>query len=446
MINRKQIKGSVLALLVLVMVSIGCSSDDDVQPQIETPVENKAPVISAQTFTAKEDVADDTVIGTVTATDPESKALTFTLTQNSEDLFELTTTGELSLAADKKLDFETTSSYTLTVEVSDGTNKTSAEITIAVENVAEAFITIWKTTESNEVISIGLNEDFIYDFTIDWGDGAVESGQTTPPSHTYTTAGTYIVSITGTFPAIRMNYRDNTSHKLQTLEQWGDNKWESFDTAFAGCMNMTYNATDIPNLSKTTDMTDMFAYCLKFDGDLNNWDVSTITNMKQVFSDCSEFNSDLNNWDVSNVTDMSSMFYKATSFNRDLNQWNVSNVVDMVGMFYGDTSFNGDVSQWDVSNVTNMGYMFVGATSFNGDLSQWDISKVTSMFSMLSNTKLSTVNYDALLNKWSSLPNVQSNVKFGVQGLTYCDAGIAGRTSLINDKGWTITGDRECPR
>ena len=97
MIQRKQIRGSVLSLLVLVVVSIGCSKDDDTQPQAETPDEtpvvNKAPEISAQTFTVAEDVADDAVIGSIVATDPESKALTFILTQNSEDLFELTTTG-----------------------------------------------------------------------------------------------------------------------------------------------------------------------------------------------------------------------------------------------------------------------------------------------------------------------------------------------------------------
>ena len=143
---------------------------------------------------------------------------------------------------------------------------------------------------------------------------------------------------------------------------------------------------------------------------------------------------------------MIAMFNRATSFNGDLNDWNVSKVENMRIMFSEATSFNGNISGWNVSNVTNMTRMFNLATSFNGDISGWDVSKVTTMVSMLDSSNLSQANYDALLTKWSALPNIQSDVSFGVQGLTYCDGGIAGRTSLINDKGWTITGDRECPR
>jgi len=44
---------------------------------------------------------------------------------------------------------------------------------------------------------------------------------------------------------------------------------------------------------------------------------------------------EINNWDVSKVTDMSEMFIGARSFNQPLNNWNVSNdVTDMQLMFY----------------------------------------------------------------------------------------------------------------
>ena len=144
--KKRQFKASMLAMTMIAVLSIGCSKDDDTQPQTETPTPppvaevDKVPVISAQTFTAKEDIKDDVVIGSIVATDPESKALTFTLAQNNNDLFELTAAGELSLIADKKLDYETTTSHTLTVEVSDGKNKASAEITITVENVVELYV------------------------------------------------------------------------------------------------------------------------------------------------------------------------------------------------------------------------------------------------------------------------------------------------------------------
>ncbi|WP_035097300.1 BspA family leucine-rich repeat surface protein, partial [Aquimarina megaterium] len=100
---------------------------------------------------------------------------------------------------------------------------------------------------------------------------------------------------------------------------------------------------------------------------------------------------------------------------------------------------------WDVSNVIGMPFMFMDATSFNQDISDWDIQNVISMGSMLDNTKLSTVNYDALLTKWAALPNIQSNVTFGVEGLTYCTAQVA-RENLTGSKRWRIIGDTSCPR
>ncbi|WP_103068034.1 BspA family leucine-rich repeat surface protein [Aquimarina sediminis] len=495
MMKLKQIKGDITILLLMIILSVGCNNDDDIQPTVspdEPPVVNTAPEINAQTFTVKEDITDDVLIGKVVATDVENDPLTFVLTKNNNDLFEMTKTGELSLVADKKLDFETTTTYTITVEVSDGTLKASVDITISVEDVIEAFITRWKTTTPYEIVTIGLNKDITYGFTIDWGDGTVEKNQTTTASHSYATVGTHKVAISGVFPMFRITEGANV---LESIEQWGDNTWESFDGAFAGCVNMTYNAVDIPNLSKVTNMSDMFSGCAKFNADLNNWDVSTVTNMHQMFSNCTSFTIGLNGWDVSNVMDMESMFYRATSFNGDVSKWSVAKVTSMLGMFYGATAFNGDLSSWDVSSVEKMDYMFIGASSFNGDLSTWDTSNVTSvssMFSgcgkfnadlskwdvskvtnmrsmffgaisfdsdisdwdiqnvttmdgMLDNTNLSTTHYDALLVKWSALPNLESNVTFGVEGLVYCNA-YTERINLTDGKRWRIVGDISCPR
>ena len=42
---------------------------------------------------------------------------------------------------------------------------------------------------------------------------------------------------------------------------------------------------------------------------------------------------EISNWDVSKVTNMEDMFRNASSFNQPLNNWNVSNVTNMYGMF-----------------------------------------------------------------------------------------------------------------
>ena len=45
----------------------------------------------------------------------------------------------------------------------------------------------------------------------------------------------------------------------------------------------------------------------KFNGDISQWDVSSVTNMDSMFK-CSKFNGDINLWNVSNVEYMSFMF------------------------------------------------------------------------------------------------------------------------------------------
>ena len=37
-------------------------------------------------------------------------------------------------------------------------------------------------------------------------------------------------------------------------DQWGSIAWSSMERAFFSCSNMTYNATDVPNLSAVTSM------------------------------------------------------------------------------------------------------------------------------------------------------------------------------------------------
>lgn len=76
------------------------------------------------------------------------------------------------------------------------------------------------------------------------------------------------------------------------------------NNAFYGCENLQILATDTPDLSKVTDMGNMFRAATNFNGDLSNWDVSNVTNMTNVFNGARNFNSDLSAWDVSKVTNM----------------------------------------------------------------------------------------------------------------------------------------------
>jgi surface protein len=76
-------------------------------------------------------------------------------------------------------------------------------------------------------------------------------------------------------------------------------------------------------------------------GYIHQWDVSRITDMSNLFSNMPTFNEHISNWDVSNVTTMANMFYRCADFNQDLSNWDVSKVTDMSRMFYGCSNFTG---------------------------------------------------------------------------------------------------------
>jgi surface protein len=159
--------------------------------------------------------------------------------------------------------------------------------------------------------------------------------------------------------------------------------------------------------------------------------------MSSMFYSAGSFNQDIGDWNVSSVTRMYSMFLYASSFNQDIGDWDVSSVTDMTNMFYGVSNFNCDISGWDVSSVTSMGTMFA-YTSLDQDLSSWDVSSVTGMSNMFVGLAMSTDNYDALLNGWST-QTLKSNVTFSAGSSTYSTAAETARSSLVNTYGWTIT-------
>ncbi|WP_425392096.1 BspA family leucine-rich repeat surface protein [Ekhidna sp.] len=322
------------------------------------------------------------------------------------------------------------------------------------QSSSASFITTWQTTADNETITIPTFSGETYDYTVDWGDGTVETDFTGDASHTYATSATYTVAISGTFPRIYFN-NTGDKDKIQTIEQWGNIAWTSMSAAFAGCGNLTYTATDVPDLSNVSSMASMFSGATSFNGGISSWDVSNVTDMGGMFFGAFTFNQNIGNWNVSAVTNMSSMFNGASSFNQDVSPWEVGQVTNMAGMFSG-TAFNQDISDWDVSSVRDMSLMFQSASSFDQDLGTWDISGVVadggatsfSMSQMLDGTGMSTDNYDATLLGWADdnggTETIPSGVTLGANGLNYC-GGEAARDELINTHGWTINGDsKEC--
>ncbi len=84
--------------------------------------------------TVSDDVPNGTVLGTVTATDPDGDSLTFSITDgNSDGVFGIGPgTGVLSIADNSNLSYVEVSRYFLTLRVSDGAAADSAVVKVDV--------------------------------------------------------------------------------------------------------------------------------------------------------------------------------------------------------------------------------------------------------------------------------------------------------------------------
>ena len=113
-----------------------------------------------------------------------------------------------------------------------------------------------------------VDDDFQYDFTIDWGDGNTESlnkaDVTALPesfdwgegerrlTHEYDVPGIYDIKISGVFAGFLMAFGDGFS-KLLDIKQWGNIQWQGrMDSAFQSCDNLNISASDIPDFSQIT--------------------------------------------------------------------------------------------------------------------------------------------------------------------------------------------------
>lgn len=287
--------------------------------------------------------------------------------------------------------------------------------TVVFERNQSEFITTWKTDNSgdsaNDTITLPLLEPArggVYNFNVDWGDGSDDNITTynqAETTHTYSTPGTYTVTISGQIASWSFTLTSNNSdpQKLINISNWGTFQPVE-NQAFKNCSNLDVTATDAPDLSLTTSIEQFFSFCstLQYNESVNNWDVSGIVDFKNVFNDCLIFNQPLDNWDTSSGQFMQEMFDNCQLFNQPLNTWNVSSVTDFSEMFQ-DTAFNQDLNSWNTSSALDMSNMFTNS-EMAGNISSWNVSNVTTFVRMLQNC----INFNSDISGW----NVSSGISF----------------------------------
>jgi hypothetical protein len=249
-----------------------------------------------------------------------------------------------------------------------------------------------------------------YNYDVDWGDGTTSTGVTGSTTHTFPSAGNYVVKISGAFDYIRFS---NGGDRLKLLEvqNWGNIVWRSFYLAFWNCANMNITANDTPDLSAILATVEFY----------------------YAFRQCNIQNSPkISDWDVSIITDFRSMFYANSNFNENLNSWNMSSASLLTDMFRF-SSFNHNIGNWQIASLTNAQGMFF-------------------------NSGMSTANYTDTIVGWANyvfINGLPLNVNMGTQngrtfdtsrsgGANFANAGAARTyltTATPTGAGWTISGD-----
>ncbi|MEQ9099002.1 MAG: FG-GAP-like repeat-containing protein, partial [Imperialibacter sp.] len=166
------------------------------------------------------------------------------------------------------------------------------------------FVTTWVTSDGTITVPT-TGSGYNYDIT--WanlttafqGDGLI-TGQTGDYQITGLTNGdTYQIEITGDFPRIYFN-SGAEKDKITTIEQWGDIVWTSMESAFLNCTNLTYNATDAPDLTNVTSLDNMFSGATSFNGDIGNWNISSVASMANMLDNTAistaNFDATLTGW------------------------------------------------------------------------------------------------------------------------------------------------------
>ncbi|MEL6305472.1 MAG: cadherin domain-containing protein, partial [Bacteroidota bacterium] len=202
---------------IIVTADDGENARDFIITIRELDVSDQAPKLDEPfVFDVLESVDDAFIIGTTTAIDPDGDPLTYAITVNDDNLFKIDNNGQLSLAVGRELDYQNAEQHIITVAVSDDiVDPVETQVTINVIEVVEydptAFVTTWKTSNENEEVEIGVDSDYVYNFTVDWGDGNVDNlnlnGQDSF-SHIYNEIGIHVVAIQGIFPAIHAQNGD----------------------------------------------------------------------------------------------------------------------------------------------------------------------------------------------------------------------------------------------
>jgi uncharacterized protein YndB with AHSA1/START domain len=297
-----------------------------------------------------------------------------------------------------------------------------------------AFITQWKTdnagTTNNDQINFRVEQASNYH--IDWGDGNDETFIGTGDLiHTYSSPGTYTVTVTGQVVFSMKNNGDR--QKLVDILQHGDVTYLNDIRTLYNTSLTSVSATDIPDLSNITSMRAFFldSSLLTDITNFHLWDVSTVTDITNIFYNCTLFNDDIPIF--TSATNGTQAFQQASSFNQNING-KFPALTNGSSMLQNCASFNNDgVGISGFNTVLNANSMFNNCDALNVTINGF--TNCTTATDFLANTAIfnSTVSgFNSLINSNRFFLNAISYnqpIGFSVSQISFAQSKFQGATS-----------------
>lgn len=269
-------------------------------------------------------------------------------------------------------------------------------------------------------VTVGNGYEFVLpayginNLNIDWGDTNQDSAVTVVnPSHTYTTAGTYQIKVSGSMDSFGFGTTTTSRNNVDKVIALGNLGLINIQYGFKQCVNMTEFTVGDSDLSGVTSLKGLLQYCSALNTvSMDSFVTSSTSDISYMFDGCLALSSiPVSSWDTSNVTTMKFIFQKTGLTVLDVSNFNFSsivgdgitylfrfcytlstvtvpssvpsNVTNISGLFYDThalTTITG-VETWDTSNILNFTSVFYRNYTLTGmDLSSWDVSTATTLF------------------------------------------------------------------
>ena len=216
------------------------------------------PATAPASLEVAENNAADAPVGTVAATDPDGDALTYALDSASDAVFDIDSTGAITVTAANALDHETKASYAVTVSVHDGKDAVGAADTTvdATHGLTITVTDVEESTVANRAPTFPANAPTTFEVAENNAAGApVGTVSATDPDGdalTYTldsvSDAVFDIDSTGAITvkwANALNHEVKASYAVTVSVHDGKDAFGQPDTAVDATHSLTVSVTDV---------------------------------------------------------------------------------------------------------------------------------------------------------------------------------------------------------